>query len=71
MLLVPEKLIFIILSLIILVEFHIDKIYENYNSGKIHNFLLENGFTLQKKFSFPFPFTTWEDRLYKNSKFLN
>ena len=53
----------------ILVEFHIDKIYENYNSDKIHNFLLENGFTLQKKFSFPF--TTWEDRLYKNSKFLN
>ena len=53
----------------ILVEFHIDKIYENYNPDKIHNFLLENGFTLQKKFSFPF--TTWEDRLYKNSKFLN
>ena len=53
----------------ILVEFHIDKIYENYNPGKIHNFLLENGFILQKKFSFPF--TTREDRLYKNSKFLN
>ncbi len=53
----------------ILVEFHIDKIYENYNPDKIHNFLLENGFTLQKIFSFPF--TTWEDRLYKNSKFLN
>ena len=55
----------------ILVEFHVDKIYENYNPDKIHNLLLENGFTLQKKFSFPFPFTTWEDRLYKNSKFLN
>ena len=53
----------------ILVEFHIDSIYENYNSGKIHNFLLENGFIFKKKFSFPF--TTWEDRLYKNSKFLN
>ena len=50
----------------ILVEFHIDSIYENYNSGKIHNFLLENGFTFKKKFSFPF--TTWEDRFYKNSK---
>ena len=50
----------------ILVEFHIDKIYENYSPDKIHNFLLENGFTLQKKFSFPF--TTWEDRFYKNSK---
>jgi len=55
----------------ILVEFHVDNIYENYNPDKIHNLLLENGFTLQKKFSFPFPFTTWEDRLYKNSKFLN
>jgi len=53
----------------ILVEFHIDKIYENYNPVKIHNFLLDNGFTIQKKFSFPF--TTREDRLYKNSKFLN
>ena len=50
----------------ILVEFHIDKIYENYSPDKIHNFLLKNGFTLQKKFSFPF--TTWEDRFYKNSK---
>ena len=38
----------------ILVEFHVDKIYENYNPDKIHNLLLENGFTLQKKFSFPF-----------------
>jgi FkbM family methyltransferase len=50
----------------ILVEFHNDNIYENYNSEKIHNFLIENNFTLLKRFNFPF--TTWEDRLYKNSK---
>ena len=50
----------------ILVEFHNDNIYENYNSERIHNFLIENNFTLLKRFNFPF--TTWEDRLYKNSK---
>ena len=50
----------------VLVEFHNDKIYENYNPEKIHSFLIENNFTLLKRFNFPF--TTWEDRLYKNSK---
>ena len=50
----------------ILIEFHIDEIYKNYNSNKIHSFLEENGFFIKKKFNFPF--TTWEDRLYKNSK---
>ena len=50
----------------ILVELHNDNIYENYNSERIHNFLIENNFTLLKRFNFPF--TTWEDRLYKNSK---
>jgi len=49
----------------ILIEFHIDKIYEDYDSEKIHRFLVENNFVLIKKFKFPF--TTWEDRLYKNS----
>ena len=53
----------------ILIEFHIDKIYKNYNSNKIHSFLEENDFVLKKKFNFPF--TTWEDRLYKNSKLEN
>jgi len=53
----------------ILIEFHIDKIYENYDSSKIHHFLTKNNFICLKTFSFPF--TTWEDRLYKNSKFLN
>ena len=51
----------------ILIEIHINKIYENYDSEKIHNFLLENNFSLLKTFNFPF--TTWHDRLYKNSKF--
>ena len=50
----------------VLVEFHNDNIYENYSSEKIHNFLIKNNFTLLKRFNFPF--TTWEDRLYKNSK---
>ena len=50
----------------VLVEFHNDTIYENYSSEKIHNFLIENNFILLKRFYFPF--TTWEDRLYKNSK---
>ena len=53
----------------ILIEFHIDEIYKNYNSNKIHSFLEENDFVLKKKFNFPF--TTWEDRLYKNSKLEN
>ena len=53
----------------ILVEFHIDKIYEKYDSEKINKFLIENGFVLLKRFNFPF--TTWEDRLYKNSKVKN
>ena len=51
----------------ILIEFHIDEIYENYDSEKIHNFLLKNNFSLLN--TFKFPFTTWQDRLYKNSKF--
>ena len=50
----------------LLVEIHNDNIYENYSSKKIHNFLIENNFKLLKRFNFPF--TTWEDRLYKNSK---
>ena len=53
----------------ILIEFHIDKIYENYDSNKINDFLIKNNFICLKKFNFPF--TTWEDRLYKNSRFEN
>ena len=50
----------------ILIEFHMDKIYKNYNPDRIHELLLNKGFVLKKTFNFPF--TTWEDRLYKNLK---
>ena len=53
----------------ILIEFHMDKIYKNYDPNKINDFLIENNFICLKKFNFPF--TTWEDRLYKNSRFEN
>ena len=46
----------------ILVEFHLDDIYMNYQPKKIHNFLIKNKFILRKKIKFPF--TTWEDRIY-------
>lgn len=48
----------------ILIEFHNDKIFLEYNPKKIHNYLIKNNFVL--KASFKFPFTTWEDRFYKN-----
>jgi len=51
----------------ILIEFHMDKIYENYDPNKVNDFLIKNNFICLKKFNFPF--TTWEDRLYKNSNF--
>ena len=49
-----------------LIEFHNDKIYVSYDPKKLHNFLIQNGFELAKKFKFPF--TTWEDRFYINKK---
>ena len=45
----------------ILIEFHLDNIYLDYQPKKIHN-LIKNNFILMKKFKFPF--TTWEDRIY-------
>ena len=33
----------------ILIEFHIDRIYEDYDSEKIHKFLVENNFVLSRK----------------------
>ena len=50
---------------IILIEFHNDNIYLNYESAKIHNYLEKNGFDLAEKIKFPF--TEWEDRIYLNS----
>ena len=54
---------------IILIEFHNDNIYLNYNSNKIHNHLLKHNFSLQTKLKFPF--TEWEDRIYTNKKLIN
>ena len=51
----------------IIIEFHNDKIYFEYNSKEIHNYLIKKWFLLKKRFKFPF--TKWEDRIYKN-KFL-
>ena len=51
----------------VLIEFRNDKIYQSYNSKKIHNYLIKNNFIL--KDIMKFPFTTWEDRFYFNSRF--
>ena len=48
----------------ILIEFHNNKIYLNYNSNNIHKYLIKNNFVLKKKIKFPF--TEWEDRIYIN-----
>jgi len=50
----------------ILIEFHIDDIYLNYNPKKIHQYLIKNNFILKE--TLKFPFTTWEDRFYLNRK---
>ncbi len=47
---------------IILIEFHNNEIYLNYDSEKIHKFLVKKRFKLQK--TFKFPLTKWEDRIY-------
>ena len=53
----------------ILIEFHADQIYENYDPEKIHKFLVKNNFVILKRFKFPF--TTWEDCLYQNYELKN
>ena len=53
----------------LLIEFHQDKIYFNYNPNKIHNYLIKNNFVFIKKFKFPF--TEWEDRIYLNKELIN
>ena len=52
---------------IILIEFHTNKIYINYDNKKIHRYLTTNNFILQKKIKFPF--TEWEDRIYFNKNY--
>ena len=50
----------------ILVEFHNDSIYLNYSPKKVHAYLIKNNFILKEVYKFPF--TTWEDRIYKIKK---
>ena len=52
---------------LMLIEIHNSDIFLNYNSRKIHNYLIKNQFKLKK--TFKFPFTTWEDRIYQNKNF--
>lgn len=47
---------------IILIEFHLSKMFEEYNYNNLINLLETNGYTLYKKIKFPFAF--WEDRIY-------
>lgn len=47
----------------ILVEFHNDNIYLNYSPKKVHAYLIKNNFILKEVYKFPF--TNWEDRIYK------
>ena len=52
---------------VILIEFHTNDIYINYNSNKIHKYLIKKDFVLKK--TIKFPFTKWEDRIYlKNTR---
>jgi FkbM family methyltransferase len=46
----------------IIIEYHLSKIYDNYNALEIHNYLLNRGFSLIKIFKFPF--LSWQDRFY-------
>ncbi len=46
----------------ILIEFHLSKIYENYDKSKIERILKKNNFILIKKFKFPV--LLFEDRIY-------
>ena len=45
----------------ILIEIHHRELFLNYSPEKIHQYLIDNGFKLKKKFKFPF---CWEDSLY-------
>ena len=48
----------------ILIEFHNDSIYLQYDSKKIHKYLIKQNFELMTVYKFPF--STWEDRFYRN-----
>jgi len=47
----------------ILIEFHLSKMYQNYNIKNLEKILYESNYRLLKKFKFPF--LSFEDRIYK------
>ena len=53
---------------VILIEYHKDDLYLNYNPKEIHEKLINLNFRLYKKIKFPF--MTWEDRIYINNNYL-
>ena len=53
----------------VLIEFHLSKIYKDYNSVKIEKILKINNFFLLKKFKFPF--LLFEDRIYTKKNIIN
>ena len=46
----------------IFLEFHLSKMYKNYSTKDLENFLDNSNFILLKKYKFPFLF--FEDRIY-------
>jgi FkbM family methyltransferase len=54
---------------VIMVEFHFDNQYKNYNPSRLHNTLIKNNFNLYK--SVKFPILNWEDRIYINKNLPN
>ncbi len=52
---------------VIIIEFHLNDMYLDYNPKKIEDLLHSNNFTLMK--SLKFPFMQYEDRIYINKKF--
>jgi FkbM family methyltransferase len=53
---------------VILIEFHKNDLYLNYNHQKIHKRLINLNFRLYTKIKIPF--MTWEDRIYLNNSYL-
>lgn len=49
---------------VIMIEFHFDNQYKNYNTSRLHNTLIKNNFNMYK--SIKFPILNWEDRIYIN-----
>lgn len=52
---------------LIMIEFHFDKLYKNYNFFRLHKTLIKNNF--EHISSIKFPLLAWEDRFYLNKNF--